>query len=144
MNPRRGSGMRNLAEVRRVLIVDDNHDSAELLALVLEREGHETRVAHDPQDAIPLAQSFRPHIAFLDIGLPGMDGFQLLEILRGEPDLGSCHFVAVTGYEQELRAEPGAGGFDAHLLKPVDLTTVVNLVLDLGRPELAALKPASA
>ncbi|MEO6603363.1 MAG: response regulator, partial [Polyangiaceae bacterium] len=85
MNARRGSGTRNLAEVRRVLIVDDNHDSAELLELVLGREGHETRVAHDPQDAIPLAESFCPHVAFLDIGLPGMDGFQLLEILRRMP-----------------------------------------------------------
>lgn len=136
--------MRNLAEVRRVLIVDDNHDSAELLALVLEREGHETRVAHDPQDAIPLAQSFRPHVAFLDIGLPGMDGFQLLEILRSMPDLAGCRFVAVTGYEQELRAESGAPGFDAHLLKPVDLGAVASLVLNCGPSELAALKPASA
>jgi hypothetical protein len=60
MNARRGSGTRNLSEVRRVLIVDDNHDSAELLSLVLEREGHETRVAHHPAEAIPLAVQFRP------------------------------------------------------------------------------------
>jgi CheY-like chemotaxis protein len=136
--------MRNLAEVRRVLIVDDNHDSAELLALVLERDGHETRVAHDPQDAIPLAESFRPHVAFLDIGLPGMDGFQLLEILRRMPTLAACRFVAVTGYDNDVRGEPGSRGFDAHLLKPVDLGAVVNLVLDLGHPELAVVKPASA
>ncbi|HWZ88748.1 MAG TPA: response regulator, partial [Polyangiaceae bacterium] len=74
MSQRRGSGTRNLSEVRRVLIVDDNHDSAELIALVLGREGHETRVAHDPRQAIPLAAQFQPNIAFLDIGLPGMDG----------------------------------------------------------------------
>jgi CheY-like chemotaxis protein len=127
-----------------VLIVDDNHDSAELLALVLSREGHETRVAHDPRDAIPLAESFCPHVAFLDIGLPGMDGFQLLEILRRMPNLGACQFVAVTGYEEEVTGESGARGFDAHLLKPIDLSAVVDIVLGLGRVERAGAKPASA
>ena len=72
MSSRRGSGTRDLSEVRRVLIVDDNHDSAELIALVLDREGHETRVAYDPHEAIPIAVQFRPNVAFLDIGLPGM------------------------------------------------------------------------
>jgi CheY-like chemotaxis protein len=144
MNPGRGSGTRNLAEVRRVLIVDDNHDSAELLSLVLGREGHETRVAYDPQDAIPLAEAFCPHVAFLDIGLPGMDGFQLLEILRRMPGLAACQFVAVTGYEEEVSGESSARGFDAHLLKPIDLNTVVSLVLNLGRPELSDVKPVSA
>jgi CheY-like chemotaxis protein len=143
MTTRRGSGTRNLTEVRRVLIVDDNHDSAELIALVLAREGHETRVAHDPHEAIPLAASFQPHIAFLDIGLPGMDGFQLLEVLRGMPELASCRFVAVTGYE-EVAGARGERGFDSHLLKPIDLNAVATLVLDLARPDLAEVKPASA
>lgn len=125
-----------------MLIVDDNHDSAELLALVLGREGHETRVAYDPQEAIPLAHSFRPQIALLDIGLPGMDGFQLLEILRGLPDLAGCQFVAVTGYEEDAIGGTLARGFDAHLRKPIDLNAVVGLVLDLGQAQLA--KPASA
>ena len=142
MATRRASGTRNLAELRRVLIVDDNHDSAELLALVLGREGHETRVAYDPEDAIPLARSFRPHIALLDIGLPGMDGFQLLAILRGMPDLAACQFVAVTGYEEDAIGGTAALGFDAHLRKPIDLNAVVDLVLDLGQAGLA--KPASA
>ncbi len=143
MTTRRGSGTRNLSEVRRVLIVDDNHDSAELLALVLGREGHETRVAHDPTEAIPLAVSFCPHVALLDIGLPGMDGFQLLEVLRNIPELGACRFVAVTGYE-EVAGTAGARGFDAHLLKPVDLNAVVSVVTSLGRPLLSEVKPASA
>ena len=143
MNTRRSSGTRNLADVRRVLIVDDNHDSAELLSLLLSREGHETRVAHDPLEAIPLAVGFRPNIAFLDIGLPGMDGFELLSVLRRTPELEGCKFVAVTGFE-ELRGVPGAQGFDAHLVKPIDLTAVVGLVLDMTRPELADATPVSA
>ncbi|MEI9936048.1 MAG: response regulator [Pseudomonadota bacterium] len=141
MNTRRGSGTRNLSEIRRVLIVDDNHDSAELLALLLRREGHETRVAHDGEEAIRVALAFCPEIAFLDIGLPGMDGYELLAILRVCPELLGCKFVAVTGYE-ELEPDSGAPAFDAHLLKPIDLTTVVGLVLDVAGTALT--KPVSA
>ncbi|HYQ41717.1 MAG TPA: response regulator [Polyangiaceae bacterium] len=138
MNTRRGSGTRKLSEIRRVLIVDDNQDSAELLSLVLGREGHETRVAHDGRDAIGVAAAFRPNIAFLDIGLPDMDGYVLMQALRARPELADCKFVAVTGY-QELRPGSGAAAFDAHLVKPVDLNAVVRLVVeiadaDLGRP----------
>jgi CheY-like chemotaxis protein len=141
MNAKRGLGTRNLPEVGRVLIVDDNHDSAELLALLLERQGHEIRVAHDPAEAIPLAVQFRPNLAFLDIGLPGMDGYELLGILRATPELEGCKFVAVTGYDDIIGA-PGSRGFDAHLRKPVDLGAVVDLVL--GQMALSAAKPALA
>lgn len=135
MNTRRGSGTRNLSDIRRVLIVDDNHDSAELLSMLLEREGHETRVAYDGPEAISVAGLFRPNIAFLDIGLPGMDGYELMSFLRVHPELLGCKFVAVTGYE-ELR--PGSAGatFDAHLVKPIDLDVVVRLVLELAEPAL--------
>jgi CheY-like chemotaxis protein len=136
MNPWRASGTRNLAQTRRVLIVDDNHDSAELLAQLLGREGHETRVAHEPQQAIAIAASFQPNIAFLDIGLPGMDGYELLHILRARPDLPGCKFVAVTGY-QERGPGSGTAAFDAHLVKPVDLDAVVRLVLELAVADLA-------
>lgn len=140
MNTRRGSGTRKLSEIRRVLIVDDNHDSAELLALVLGREGHETRVAHDGREALAVAAVFRPNVAFLDIGLPDMDGHELLEALFARPELAGCKFVAVTGYEE---LSPGSGAaFAAHLVKPVDLTAVVGLVIDLADADLA--KPASA
>jgi CheY-like chemotaxis protein len=143
MSTRRASGTRNLSEVRRVLIVDDNHDSAELIALVLGREGHETRVAHDPHEAIPLALQFQPNIAFLDIGLPGMDGFELLGILRAKPELAGCRFIAVTGYE-ELTPSVGAVSFDGHMVKPIDLSALVALVLDVAAPAEAFAKPASA
>jgi CheY-like chemotaxis protein len=124
-----------------VLIVDDNHDSAELIALVLGREGHETRVAHDPRQAIPLAAQFQPNIAFLDIGLPGMDGFELLRALRAKPELAECKFIAVTGYE-ELGQALGSEGFDGHMVKPIDLGALVDLVVQVAEPALA--KPASA
>ena len=138
MNTRRGSGTRKLSEIRRVLIVDDNYDSAELLQLLLGREGHEPRVAHDGPEAIALAAGFRPNIAFLDIGLPGMDGYELMHALRSLHQ--ACKFVAVTGHEQ-LCPSSGAG-FDAHLVKPVDLDAVVRLVLELAAADLA--RPVSA
>ncbi|HYP77820.1 MAG TPA: response regulator [Polyangiaceae bacterium] len=141
MNTRRGSGTRKLSEIRRVLIVDDNYDSAELLSLLLVRDGHETRVAHDGPEAIALAAAFRPNIAFLDIGLPGMDGYELMHVLRTHPELQGCKFVAVTGYE-ELGPGSGTTGFDAHLVKPVDLDTVVRLVTEIADADLA--KPVSA
>jgi len=124
-----------------VLIVDDNYDSAELLALLLGREGHETRVAYQSQEAIELAASFRPNIAFLDIGLPGMDGYELMHVLRARPELLGCKFVAVTGYE-ELGPGSGSTAFDAHLVKPVDLDAVIRLVVELASADLA--KPVSA
>ncbi len=136
--------MRPLTPVRRILIVDDNADSADLLALVLGREGHDTRVAYDPHEAIPLAREFRPQIAFLDIGLPGMDGFQLLQILRSMPDLPACRFIAVTGYEADIERASDAGRFDDHLIKPIDLNAVARLVSELASPEPADAKPASA
>jgi CheY-like chemotaxis protein len=123
-----------------VLIVDDNHDSAELLALVLEREGHQTCVAHDSAEAISLALEFRPCFAFLDIGLPGMDGYELLGVLRATRELEGCRFIAVTGYDD---VSCGAHGFDGHLRKPVDLNAVVNLVLELGQSALSGAEPAT-
>jgi len=141
MNTTRGSGTRKLSEIRRVLIVDDNLDSAELLALLLGREGHETRVAHAAREAIAVAAAFRPDVAFLDIGLPDMDGYELMHILRARPEHLGCKFVAVTGYE-ELCPSSGTVAFDAHLVKPVDLNAVVHLVAHLADPALA--KPASA
>ena len=141
MTTRRTSGTRKLSEVRRVLIVDDNQDSAELLALLLRREGHETRMAHDGEEAIRVALAFCPNIAFLDIGLPGMDGYELLAVLRECPELPNCKFIAVTGHEERI-TEAGAPAFDAHLVKPVDLDQVIDLVLEMADPALA--KPATA
>ncbi len=143
LNVRRGSGFRTQSDARRVLIVDDNHDSAELLSLVLERQGHETCVVHHPEEAIAAAVQFVPTLAFVDIGLPGMDGYALLGILRSLPELQGCRFVAVTGYA-ELSVVPGLRGFDEHLVKPIDLSRVIALVGQTGDVEPASAKPVTA
>ena len=108
-----------------VLIVDDNVDAAEMLAYALGLDGHHTRVAHDGPQAIRLAIAERPAVAFLDIGLPVMDGYELASRLREIPGLEKIRLVAVTGYGQDSdRQRSTAAGFHRHLVKPVDLDHV--------------------
>jgi signal transduction histidine kinase len=110
------------AQPRRVLIVDDNADSAHARALLLTHGGHETQVALSGQEALERIESFQPDVALLDIGMPGMDGYELARRLRAIPRLKSIRLVALTGYGQiEDRERAFAAGFDEHLVKPVDL-----------------------
>jgi len=104
----------------RVLVVDDNVDGAQSLALLLRLDGHEVRVAHDGPSALEVAASFRPDVVLLDIGLPkGMDGYAVARALRELPGLGETVLVALTGYGQEEdRRRTAAAGFQAHLVKP--------------------------
>jgi signal transduction histidine kinase/CheY-like chemotaxis protein len=114
------------APARRILVVEDNRDVALMLATVLERMGHVVARAHDGPAALALAATFAPDIALLDIGLPGMDGYQLGAALRAGHDV---RLVAVTGYGQEHdRKRSRAAGFEAHLVKPVDLTLLQRLL----------------
>jgi CheY-like chemotaxis protein len=106
---------------RRVLVVDDNEDAAASLALLLHSLGHETAVAKDGSEALRLAQEFRPDIVLLDIGMPGMDGYEVVrrlrELRRGRP----VRVVAITGWGQEAdRERSREAGFDLHLVKPLD------------------------
>ncbi len=116
---------------KRVLIVDDNADAALLLAEVLEAAGHVTAVAHDGAGALALAPGFQPEVAVLDIGLPGMDGYELARRLRGEPALSRVRIIAITGYGQRAdRERSRAAGFDAHLVKPVQFELLARALAD--------------
>jgi signal transduction histidine kinase/DNA-binding response OmpR family regulator len=116
---------------RRILIVDDNEDAAELLAASLELMGHRTAVAHDGPQALKLVAGFVPEIAMLDIGLPVMDGYELARRLR-DADLPAVRLVAVTGYGQDAdRQRSQAAGFDAHLVKPIDVARLPSLIDEL-------------
>jgi len=107
---------------RRVLIVDDNVDTAHGLARLLTRAGHEVMVAHNGPQAMDCAREQSPHAVVLDIGLPGMDGFEVVRRLRKEPFCAQSVVIAVTGYGQpEDRQRALNAGFDYHLVKPVDL-----------------------
>ncbi|MDQ3369051.1 MAG: ATP-binding protein [Myxococcota bacterium] len=112
---------------RRILVVDDNEDAAWLLAEALRMLGHEVRVSHDGMSALELAQRWSPEIAFLDIGLPGMDGFALCSHLVKLPM--RPHVIAVTGYGQPNDRERAIdAGFDAHFVKPVSLRDVQSAI----------------
>jgi PAS domain S-box-containing protein len=122
-----------LTPARRVLIVDDNEDGAEMLAAALSIRGYTTRVAHDAAAALRIAAEFRPEVAFLDIGLPVMDGYELAAHLRAAPGLAGVHLVALTGYGQaEDRRRTSEAGFRHHLVKPVDLAIVESVLADRG------------
>jgi CheY-like chemotaxis protein len=117
---------------RRVLVVDDNLDAAQALAMLLAEDGHEVRVAADADTALGQLEVFTPEVALLDIGLPGMDGYELGRRLRRRLGAGLL-LVAVTGYGQQEDAERSRrAGFDRHLVKPVDVAELEALVA--GRP----------
>ena len=107
---------------RRVLVVDDNADSAQSLALLARSWGHEVATARDGTEAVAVAKGFRPDTALVDIGLPGMDGYELAHRLRQEFDGQGLQLVAMTGYGRtEDREAAHAAGFDVHMVKPADL-----------------------
>jgi signal transduction histidine kinase/integral membrane sensor domain MASE1/CheY-like chemotaxis protein len=118
---------------RRVLVVDDNADSAESLAILLQMQGHDVRMAHDGPSALAAAREQRPDLVLLDIGLPaGMDGYEVAQRLRPEPGLERAVIVAVTGFGQEEdRQRATDAGFDGHLVKPVDMQKLWRLLAGL-------------
>ena len=116
-----------------LLVVDDNRDSAKTMTRLLQALGHEVHTAHDGETALKEATSFRPEIILLDIGLPGMDGYEVARRLRQEEGMHAMRLVAMTGYGQEEdRRRAEHAGFDQHLTKPVDPTELQEL---LARPK---------
>jgi len=113
----------------RVLVVDDNIDAAVMLRETLSELGHELQIAHDGPSALELAASFQPDIAVLDIGLPGMSGYELARKLREQRGSDQLRLIALTGYGQEAdRARAREFGFDHHLIKPIELDALLALL----------------
>jgi len=109
------------SEGLRVLVVDDNHDAAELLGMLVEHWGHQVAMAHDGVEALEVAARFRPQVLLLDLGLPRLDGYEVARKLREDPGLADAMLVAVSGYGRaEDRQRTREAGFDDHLVKPVD------------------------
>ena len=115
------------AEQRRILVVDDNRDAAESLAMLLEMNGHKTRIAFDGRSALDIAPGFQPHIAFCDLGMPGMNGFELAASLRASyPDIV---LVALTGWgSEDDKRRTRAGGFDFHVTKPIAFAEIERIL----------------
>lgn len=117
----------------KILIVDDNADAAETTATLFEMLGHVPRVAYDGLEALEVAQAFSPEVIFLDIGLPGMDGYEVARRLRQAPGYCSLALVALTGWGgQEDLDRARDAGFDRHLTKPVTMATFEALLSGLS------------
>jgi CheY-like chemotaxis protein len=112
-----------------VLVVDDNRDAAETMAMVLDMSGHEVFRAHDGQTAVEMVKRHDPAVVFLDIGMPGMNGYETASLLRALPGAQARVLVALTGWGSEAdQARSLEAGFDLHLTKPVDVDKVQHVL----------------
>ncbi len=117
------------AHRRRVLVVDDNHDAALTLALSLDLAGHLTSTAHSGRAGLELMASFRPDLAFFDIGMPGMNGYDAARIIRADPGLAGITLVALSGHgSPDDKARALAAGFHCHLTKPVEYSDIEKIL----------------
>ena len=116
-------------------VVDDNHDTAAMLALVLRDLGCEAAFTTDARNAVAEIARLKPHIVFLDIGMPHLDGYQLARLLRAEYQ-AELKLVAITGYiEAEDREACRQAGFDAHVVKPISVSLIESIIKTMLRPE---------
>jgi CheY-like chemotaxis protein len=137
---RQPSGLRSAGH--RVLVVDDNRDFASSLAMLLSELGNEVRVANDGAQGLEAAKAFVPQVAFLDIGMPKLNGYRLAEMMRAESALAHTHLVALTGWGQEKdRRAAQDAGFDRHLVKPVKLEQILDILETLPSREGSSAEP---
>jgi CheY-like chemotaxis protein len=115
----------------RILVVDDNVDSARGTARLPQLAGHDVRVAHDGHQALEIARDHRPQFVILDIVLPGLDGCEVARQLRADPQLRDAVIIAASGYSEDDYRRPEEAGFDHHLVKPIDYDALRAI---LGRP----------
>jgi CheY-like chemotaxis protein len=121
--------LESAGEARRILVVDDNTDAAESLADLLRVYGHDARVAHNGLAALELVPAFLPAVVFLDIGMPGMDGYEVARRLRRMPEGVEALLIAVTGFgRSEDRQRSEEAGFDRHVTKPLNPKSLLSLL----------------
>jgi len=117
----------------KILVVDDNHDSALSLAMMLSIMGHETRTAHDGESAVTSAEAFLPDVVLLDIGLPKLNGYEVAQRIRESAWGASMFLIAVTGWGQdEDRHRSAEVGLNVHMVKPVEPSALEKLLSDLS------------
>ena len=120
-------------EAWRILVVDDNVDAADSLAMLFQADGHDAKVAYSSEEALLLARDYRPDFVLLDIGLPGMDGYEVAKRLRAQPELQNLRLIALTGYGQDSDvARSREAGFDHHVVKPVQFDSLNSLLASLA------------
>ena len=120
----------------RLLVVDDNQDAANSLAMLLRLQGHEVRVAFSGPAALEITKAYSPDVVFLDIGMPGMDGYETARRLRQQPGLEKVVLAALTGWgQQEDRRRTAEAGFGHHLVKPPEPKALESVLAELKRRE---------
>lgn len=123
------------SNARRVLVVDDNHDGAESLAMFLQIGGHDVRTAYDGEEAVTAAETFRPEVVLLDIGMPKLNGYEACRRIRDSDWGRDMILIAQTGWGQEEdKRRTREAGFDGHLVKPVDPMVLMKMVMEAKRP----------
>ena len=128
----------------RVLVVDDNVDAAQAMAMLLEMSGHEGRMAHDGPSALEAALCWQPELVLLDIGLPGLNGFEVAKRIRPEPLLKKVVLVALTGYGLEAdRQRSREAGFDHHLVKPTGFDAIEKILESVSQGGAGRIEPAT-
>jgi signal transduction histidine kinase/ActR/RegA family two-component response regulator len=131
------------AASRRILIVDDNRDAADSMALLVETAGHSARTAYDGHQALDLASAFVPDVLLLDLGVPGLNGFEIARRIRRQPWGKTVALIAVTGWGQEQdRRRTAEAGFDAHLIKPVGHADLLSALRACGRAARPSSEPS--
>jgi CheY-like chemotaxis protein len=120
----------------RLLIVDDNRDNTDCLAMLLQREGFEIMVAYDGTQAMEVASYFRPDVFIVDLIMPIMDGFDLTKRLRAMPEFEHSMFVALTGYTDQTRLDAASRAqFDEYLVKPAELKLLLAILSEVSWPD---------
>jgi len=132
-----GSGIKGEGKPRprpagkRILVVEDNRDSADSLRLLLELSGHEVAVAYSGHDGVQAAEQYQPEVVLCDIGLPGLDGYGVARKLRDNPTTATARLIAVTAYgHDEDRRRSHEAGFDLHVVKPVEPAALGKLLAE--------------
>ena len=122
----------------KILVVDDDRDGAESLAILLQLSGHQVRLAYDGKQALTIAREFIPNVALIDLGLPVIDGFEVARLIRQEQALNTTVLVALTGYGREDdKRDSVKAGFDHHLVKPTDFNALEQLLQTVAGGEQA-------
>lgn len=124
-----GNALAKKGPLFKILIVDDNVESAKTLGWMIEALGYEPQIAYDGTTALETAKSFLPHIVLLDIGMPGMNGYELCQVLKQSPGLRNTVFVAQTGWDKKNNQDISKeAGFDHYLVKPIDMKELEKLL----------------
>ncbi|HMA10204.1 MAG TPA: response regulator, partial [Ramlibacter sp.] len=129
------SGTEALPKGQRIMVVDDNRDSADSTMSILRALGHDVVSAYDGPSALELARRLRPDVVLLDLAMPGADGFETLKLLRVQPGMYKSFVIAMTGYgAEEDKQRTRDAGFDAHLVKPIELDSLMRLLYQGSAP----------